>query len=425
MPRFLRNRRAGRERIRADGNLTWRLRDLSPMDRREEARDFLDTFARATKMAAKSQAARWAEIRKSLAKTGYYEHTPEELTFGARLAWRNHARCIGRLFWNSLDVRDRRDMSDPAEIFADQCAHLSDATGDGRIRSVISIYPPVRPGEKPCFFESPQFNQYAGYLTEGGQVLGDRRSVEPTRIAQSMGWEPPEPRGQFDLLPVLLRDGAGRRHMFEVPAGLQREVPIRLDGANAFNALGLRWYAVPIVSDMILTIGGIDYPCAPFNGFYMCTEIASRNFADRNRFDLLPQIASALGHDPADGDPYWRDRALTDLNAAVMASFKADGVTIVDHHGASAHFMEFVARETAAGRQVSGDWSWIVPPQASAACEVFHLEMTDLRAVPNFYRSRALDAAGMMPHYGNVYRSPMRQRLDRVRRWARRQRERA
>ncbi|MEL6644248.1 MAG: nitric oxide synthase oxygenase [Pseudomonadota bacterium] len=425
MPRFLRNRRAGRERIRADGNLAWRLRDLSPLDRREEARAFLDLFAQASGLGAPAKVARWAKIRKSLVATGHYEHTPDELTFGARLAWRNHARCIGRLFWNSLEVRDRRGMHDPAEIFADQCAHLAEATGDGRIRSIISIYPPVRPGGTPCYFESAQFNQYAGYLTPEGRVLGDRRSVEATRIAQSMGWHPPEPRGQFDLLPVILRDGAGRRHMFEVPAGLQREVPLRLEGAEAFNALGLRWYAVPIVSDMILTIGGIDYPCAPFNGFYMCTEIASRNFADSNRFDLLPTIAAALRHDPAASDPMWRDRALTELNAAVMASFRAAGVTIVDHHGASAHFMEFIARETAAGRQVSADWSWIVPPQASAACDVFHLEMTDLHTVPNFYRSRALDGRGLMPHYGNMYRSRVRKRLDRVRRWARRRRERA
>lgn len=425
MLRFLAYRRAGRERIRADGNLAWRLRDLSPGEQREEAWEFLETFARSTGMDPTDKSARWAEISKDLSANGHYTHTPDELTFGARLAWRNHARCIGRLFWNGLEVRDRRELHGPAEIFADQCTHLAEATGDGRIRSIISIYPPVQPGARPCYFESAQFNQYAGYITEDGRILGDRRAVEATRTAQSMGWQSPDPPGRFDLLPVILRDGAGRRHLFEVPNGLQREVQIRLEGVEAFNALGLRWYAVPIVSDMILTIGGIDYPCAPFNGFYMCTEIASRNFADRNRFDLLPQVASALGFDPGGADPMWRDRALTELNAAVMASFKAEGVTIVDHHAASAQFIEFVARETAAGRQVSGDWGWIVPPQASAGCEVFHLEMTDLRAVPNFYRSRALDAAGLMPHYGNTYRSPMRQRLDRVRRWARRQRERA
>jgi nitric-oxide synthase len=196
-----------------------------------------------------------------------------------------------------------------------------------------------------------------------------------------------------------------------------------LDGKTRFNELALKWYAVPIVADMILTIGGIDYPCAPFNGFYMCTEIASRNLTDRHRYDMLPVIAETLGVEVSESDPFWRDRALTELNRAVMVSFKAANVTIVDHHAASGQFMEFVAREAAAGRQVTGDWSWIVPPQASSACEVFHLDMADLKSVPNFYRSRGNDGRGLMPHYGNVYRSRLTKRMDKWRRWARRRRE--
>ena len=47
--------------------------------------------------------------------TGTYWHTTEELAFGARVAWRNNARCIGRLYWRSLQVRDLRDVSDAAE----------------------------------------------------------------------------------------------------------------------------------------------------------------------------------------------------------------------------------------------------------------------------------------------------------------------
>lgn len=418
-------RRAGRERIRADGNLAWKLRDLKKSERQEEARAFIDSFARATGMTASDRQSRLSDIRRQISAEGFYTHNADELVFGARLAWRNHARCIGRLFWSSLEVRDRRNLDDPEAIFNDLCDHVSSATGDGRVRSIISIYPPARPGHTPAYIESAQFSQYAGYLLEDGRVLGDRRSVEPTRVAISMGWEPPADPSQFDLLPVVLRDGEGRRHIFTPPDGLQVEVPIRVDGAKALNDLALKWYAVPVVTDMILTIGGIDYPCAPFNGFYMCTEIASRNFADRNRFDLLPTIAKAFGFNPDDKDEFWKDRTLTELNAAVMQSFKASEVTIIDHHAASAQFLDFVARETSAGRQITGDWSWIVPPQASAACEVFHLGMEDLRSVPNFYRSRATDGLSLMPHYGNVYRPAMTKRLDRLRRWKRRRRERA
>src|ERR1700722_12498721 len=42
---------------------------------------------------------------------GTYRHTAAELTFAAQVAWRNSARCIGRLYWRSLRVRDRRNVS--------------------------------------------------------------------------------------------------------------------------------------------------------------------------------------------------------------------------------------------------------------------------------------------------------------------------
>ena len=40
---------------------------------------------------------RLREIRREIRRTGTYRHTPEELEFGARVAWRNSSRCIGRL----------------------------------------------------------------------------------------------------------------------------------------------------------------------------------------------------------------------------------------------------------------------------------------------------------------------------------------
>ena len=35
----------------------------------------------------------------------------------------------------------------------------------------------------------------------------------------------------------------------------------------------MKWYGVPMISDMRLEIGGISYTAAPFNGWYMGTEI--------------------------------------------------------------------------------------------------------------------------------------------------------
>ncbi|MEZ4951785.1 MAG: nitric oxide synthase oxygenase [Saprospiraceae bacterium] len=43
-------------------------------------------------------------VRTEIAISGTYRHTLEELTFGTRVAWRNNNECIGRLFWNTLEV---------------------------------------------------------------------------------------------------------------------------------------------------------------------------------------------------------------------------------------------------------------------------------------------------------------------------------
>ena len=51
---------------------------------------------------------RLAIVRAQIAATGTYVHTVDELTYGARMAWRNASRCIGRLYWKSLLVLDRR-----------------------------------------------------------------------------------------------------------------------------------------------------------------------------------------------------------------------------------------------------------------------------------------------------------------------------
>ncbi len=221
----------------------------------------------------------------------------------------------------------------------------------------------------------------------------------------------------FDRLPIVIRDASDRRSVHEIPRDCVREVDIIHPTEPGIAAFGLKWYATPCVSGMILTIGGLDYPCAPFNGFYMCTEIASRNFADRKRYDLLPRVAGALGLEIGAGrPPLWRDKALTELNVAVIHSFRTAGVTMIDHHAASDQFMEFHQREQASGRRVAADWRWITPPQASAACEVFHLRMKNFHPVPNYYSARALDGFRLMPFYGDRPRNLWSRSVDRVRR---------
>ncbi|WP_159974511.1 nitric oxide synthase oxygenase [Roseobacter cerasinus] len=400
-------------------SLSRRLRRISALERREEARSFLDAFHDATEASNSVRQRRWSTVRRDLAKYGFYRHTPEELAFGARLAWRNHGRCIGRLFWESLDVVDCRDIRSPEAIASRMHDHLIEAHGDGRIRSVISVFPPVEGNQLPAWIDSPQIIQYACHAGPKGRLIGDRQNAEATRTACAMGWEPPARLGQFDLLPWFIRDEDDQRHRIDLTSGVVREVAIMHPEHQGIAALGLRWYTVPVVSNMVLTIGGIDYPCAPFNGVYMGTEIASRNFADAGRYALLPDVGEAIGlRTRNSSDPLWKDRALTVLNEAVLHSYQSAGVTLLDHHTASDQFMIFHKRESAAGRRVAADWRWIVPPQASSSCEVFHLKMRNFHPVPNYYRDRGTDGLRLMPWYGDRHRRRFAIWMDRVlRRW--------
>lgn len=48
--------------------------------------------------------ARWEQVQQEVNDTGTYQLTETELVFGAKLAWRNSARCIGRIQWAKLQV---------------------------------------------------------------------------------------------------------------------------------------------------------------------------------------------------------------------------------------------------------------------------------------------------------------------------------
>ena len=177
--------------------------------------------------------------------------------------------------------------------------------------------------------------------------------------------------------------------MHEIPADAVLEVSIEHPEYRWFANLGLRWHAVPVISDMYLNIGGVRYPAAPFNGWYMCTEIGSRDLGDSGRYDQLRVIATHMGLSTANDRNLWKDKALTELNLAVLHSFNAADVAITDHHTESVRFLQHIEREERHGRACPADWTWIVPPAASSATPVFHRTYQDFDQTPNFYRRPA------------------------------------
>jgi nitric-oxide synthase len=137
---------------------------------------------------------------------------------------------------------------------------------------------------------------------------------------------------------------------------------------------------------MYLEAGGIRYPAAPFNGWYMCTEIGSRDLGDESRYNQLPEIAARMGLRTDSPRTLWKDRAVTELNAAVLYSFETSGVKIADHHTESELFLAHLEKEQRLGRRCPADWSWIVPPTAGSTTPVFHRFYDDFDASPNFRR---------------------------------------
>lgn len=54
-----------------------------------------------------------------------------------------------------------------------------------------------------------------------------------------------------------------------------------------FKELGLQWYGLPAVANMLLEVGGLEFTACPFNGWYMGTEIGVRDFCDAQRYNIL------------------------------------------------------------------------------------------------------------------------------------------
>lgn len=328
---------------------------------------------------------RLQEVQREMEQTGTYEHTYEELTYGAKVAWRNSNRCIGRLFWERMEVIDARSVNKSQHVFEQLLHHIRYAGNGGKIRPLITIFSPTKDGHAPVKIWNHQLLRYAGYQTENG-IIGDPDSITFTQQCQKLGW-----KGEgtpFDLLPLVIQVDDGEPEWMEIPSDMVLEVPIQHPTEDIFAQQEVKWYGVPIISDMRLEIGGISYYAAPFNGWYMGTEIGARNLADENRYNLLPLVAKQLRLNAKHLNTLWKDRALVELNIAVLESFKQAGVSIVDHHTAAKQFAVFEKNEQKQGRTVTGKWSWLIPPLSPATTHIFHKPFDNTVHKPNFFYSK-------------------------------------
>ncbi|CAN5922208.1 hypothetical protein BH23ACT10_BH23ACT10_11100 [soil metagenome] len=230
--------------------------------------------------------------------------------------------------------------------------------------------------------------RYAGYRQTDGSVIGDPRNVEFTDRCHALGWR--SSGGAHDLLPLAVQLPGRQVELFDVPASEVLEVWIRHPEHRWFADFDIRWHALPAISSMRLESFGVNYTAAPFSGWYMGTEIGARNLSDADRYDLLPRIASALGLDVSDERSLWKDRALVELNRAVLWSFDDAGVTISDHHTKSRRFLQFLDAMTRNGTAVPTDWSWVVAPMSASTLPTFHQYYDHFEPTPNFHAQPVL-----------------------------------
>ncbi|MGH0118444.1 UNVERIFIED_CONTAM: hypothetical protein FKN15_054296 [Acipenser sinensis] len=326
---------------------------------------------------------RLSTVQSDVRATGSYQLEETELIFGAKMGWRNASRCVGRIQWSKLQVFDARDCSSADEMFTHICTHMKYATNKGNLRSAITIFPQRSEGLMDFRIWNPQLIRYAGYSQPDGSVIGDPSNVELTELCIQMGWKPRY--GRFDILPLILQARGEQPALFELPAELVLEVSITHPTFEWFAELDLKWYALPAVSNMMLEIGGLEFTAAPFNGWYLGSEVGVRNFCDNHRYNILEEVGRRMGLDTKKTSSLWKDKAVVEINIAVLHSYQLAKVTIVDHHAATESFMKHMENEYRTRGGCPADWVWIVPPISGSITPVFHQEMLNYFISPYFY----------------------------------------
>lgn len=353
----------------------------------KKAKQYLDLISSEQAWKQSEKERRWQEILQEIHATGTYTHTYEELAYGTQVAWRNASKCVGRIAWNNMVVRDCRHVTDPDAMFRECQEHVQLATNAGNLQITMTVFRPKQPKERwgPRFWNS-QLYRYAAYKQPDGSILGDPANLPLTNAMIKFGWQPPEQPSAYDILPLVIEVPGQEPKMYHWQPEEVLEVAIEHPTISGFKEIGMRWYAIPAISNFAITIGGINYGCVPFNGWYMDTEIM-RNFLDDYRYNKIEEIAKVLNLDTSSEQTLWRDRVALELNIAILHSFQKAGVTIVDHQTASRQFLTHDLREKKAGRECPGDWGWVVPAAGGSTCPVWHHQMRDFYLEPAYHHA--------------------------------------
>jgi nitric oxide synthase oxygenase domain/subunit len=135
-----------------------------------------------------------------------------------------------------------------------------------------------------------------------------------------------------------------------LPPALTRLASIEHPHYSKIADLGLKWCRFPALSRLGFDIGGVQYTASPFIGWFMDAEIGVRNLADTFRYNVLPDVARAIGWNGPNQTPddlpgherlLWLSRAQAELNFAVYCSFLKASVTCTSSLTASQSWTAF------------------------------------------------------------------------------------
>ena len=335
------------------------------------------------------------EVKLGMSASGTYQHTTEELQLGARLAWRNSVKVSLMLLYDGFCVAVLRVLNVLTSIVSlldfinlsiihEIERHLEIATAGTNLQSVMTVFRP-RNLDEPfgIRFWSDQLIRYACYTDEKDptKTMGDVANKHLTQyLIEKKLWIPPEERTDHDVLPVVFRmPGCNAPIVHQFDKMHVDEAHIEHPDYPEVAKLGHKWAAVPCICTFNLNLGGVDYGCVPFNGWFASVEIV-RNLMERFQ-GANEKWAKAIGIDTS--KRMWKARLAPEIDAAVLYSFDKAGYTIVDMDTVGKQFMTHCKREQEAGRECPAQWSWI-GGLTGPINPTWHKEMRDFRLDPQF-----------------------------------------
>uniref|UniRef100_A0A8B9JJ06 Nitric oxide synthase n=1 Tax=Astyanax mexicanus TaxID=7994 RepID=A0A8B9JJ06_ASTMX len=170
------------------------------------ATDFINQYYTSIKRCgSKAHVDRLEEVKKEIETSGTYQLKDTELIYGAKHAWRNAARCVGRIQWSKLQVFDARDCTTAHGMFNYICNHIKYATNKGNLRYALEQ------------FIALDFMDLGAFVLQAASY----RQPPVGSICIQQGWK--APKGRFDVLPLLLQANGNDPELFEIPDDLVLE----------------------------------------------------------------------------------------------------------------------------------------------------------------------------------------------------------